>query len=61
MRVRLVTLNLGLLNFLGGRIQPVPYVEERLAAVPRELRRLNADIVVLQEIYRPNHRQIRPV
>lgn len=57
MKVGLVTLNLGLLKFLGGRIQPVPYVEERLAVVPKQLRRLNAEIVVLQEIYTEDHRQ----
>jgi endonuclease/exonuclease/phosphatase family metal-dependent hydrolase len=50
-------LNVGLLTFFGGRIQPVPFVNERLAAVPGQLRRLNAEIIVLQEIYREDHRQ----
>jgi endonuclease/exonuclease/phosphatase family metal-dependent hydrolase len=56
-KIGLVTWNVGLLKFLGDRIQPVPYVEERLAVVPEQLRRLNAEIVVLQEIYREDHRQ----
>ncbi len=57
MKVGLLTLNVGLLKFLGGRIQPVPYVEERLAVLSKELRRLNTAIVALQEIYLEEHRR----
>lgn len=57
MKLRIVTLNAGLLSVLGGRVEFAPFVAERLAALPAELRRLDADIVALQEIYRQEHRE----
>lgn len=57
MRLRIVTLNTGLLSLLGGRVQFAPFVEERLAALPARLRELNADVVALQEVYRQAHRE----
>ena len=57
MKLRIVTLNAGLLSVLGGRIQFAPFVEERLVALPAQLRPLNADIVTLQEVYKQSHRE----
>jgi endonuclease/exonuclease/phosphatase family metal-dependent hydrolase len=50
-------LNAGLLSALGGRLEFAPFVAERLAALPAALRRLDADIVALQEVYRQQHRE----
>jgi endonuclease/exonuclease/phosphatase family metal-dependent hydrolase len=50
MRLRLLTFNAGLLKIFG-RSAPVPYVPERLAHLPAEIRKLDADIVLLQEVY----------
>jgi endonuclease/exonuclease/phosphatase family metal-dependent hydrolase len=56
-KLRLATLNVGLLRLFGSLVQPAPYVEERLAALPRALRALGAQIIALQEVYREPHRQ----
>jgi endonuclease/exonuclease/phosphatase family metal-dependent hydrolase len=58
MKLRLVTLNAGLLSAFKGRVEFAPFVTERLAALPGELRRLNADIVALQEVYKQEHREL---
>ena len=50
MRVRLLTFNAGLLKMFGRSV-PTPYVPERLAHLPAEVRSLHADIVLLQEVY----------
>lgn len=57
MRLRLLTFNAGLLKMFGRSV-PAPYVPERLARLPQEIRRLDADIVLLQELYgqRARHR-----
>jgi endonuclease/exonuclease/phosphatase family metal-dependent hydrolase len=52
-----VTLNAGLLSVLGGRVEFAPFVAERLADLPEQLRRLDADIVALQEVYRQEQRE----
>lgn len=57
MKLRIVTLNAGLLSVFGGRITFAPYVEERLTELPGQLRQLNPDIVALQEVYREPHRK----
>ncbi len=59
--VRLLTLNLGLLCLeLRGhwRIALASQVEQRLAAAPRLLSSVGADILALQEVYSPAHRQV---
>ncbi len=59
--VRLLTLNLGLLCLeLRGhwRIPLASQVEQRLAAAPRLLSSVGADILALQEVYSPAHRQV---
>lgn len=53
--IRILSLNVGLLDFLFGRIRPTPFVEERLKALPQALIELDADIVALQEIYSDRH------
>ena len=58
MRLRVVTLNVGLLRALGGRIEPAPFVTQRLKALPNALRKLNANILALQEIYCDEHRAV---
>ncbi len=58
MKLRIVTLNAGLLSVLGGRLEFAPFVAERLAALPAALRRLDADVVALQEVYRQEHREL---
>ncbi len=57
MKLRIVTLNAGLLSLLGGRVQTAPFVKERLAALPARLRALDADVVALQEVHRQDHRE----
>src|SRR5579872_4930532 len=57
MRIRILTLNVGLLQFLWGKVQWSPFVEERAAVLPFELLKLNADVVALQEIYVERHRR----
>jgi endonuclease/exonuclease/phosphatase family metal-dependent hydrolase len=52
--LRLLTFNAGLLNInlFGFQLfQPAPYVKERLLALPEQLRKSDADIIALQEIY----------
>ena len=47
----LLTLNCGLLKIgLFGRpiLQPAPFIDERLAALPAALRGVDADIIALQ-------------
>lgn len=56
MKVRLLSLNAGLLQLLG-RSTPAPYVPERLIALPAELRKMKADVVVLQEVYGSSRRR----
>jgi endonuclease/exonuclease/phosphatase family metal-dependent hydrolase len=47
----LATFNVGLLEILGGLYRPVPFVKERLDALPSALRNFGADVIALQEIY----------
>ena len=56
MKLRILSLNAGLLK-LFGRSVPVPFVEERGAALPAELRKTECDIVLLQEVYEHSTRQ----
>lgn len=53
----LLTFNLGLLEALGGWFCPVPHVPERLRAQASALHESGADVVLLQEIYRSEHRR----
>jgi endonuclease/exonuclease/phosphatase family metal-dependent hydrolase len=55
--MRVLSLNVGLLDCLFGRIRPTPFVEERLRALPQTLFDLEPDIVALQEIYSASHCQ----
>jgi endonuclease/exonuclease/phosphatase family metal-dependent hydrolase len=57
-KLRILTLNAGLLSFFCGRICFSPFVEERAAALPASLRLLNADVVALQEVYHQTHRDL---
>jgi endonuclease/exonuclease/phosphatase family metal-dependent hydrolase len=50
MKVRVLSLNAGLLKLLG-RSFPTPFVPERAAALASQIRDLECDIVLLQEIY----------
>lgn len=50
MNLRLLSLNAGLLTMLGRSI-PSPFVGERLAQLPQEIRKTGADVVLLQEVY----------
>jgi endonuclease/exonuclease/phosphatase (EEP) superfamily protein YafD len=50
MNVRLLSLNAGLLTILG-RSRPSPFVKERRAQLPMEIRKVDADVVLLQEVY----------
>jgi endonuclease/exonuclease/phosphatase family metal-dependent hydrolase len=52
--LRILTLNAGLLRLLG-RIEAAPQVEARAEALGSELRRMDADIVLLQEVYNRRH------
>lgn len=56
---KITTFNAGLLDvkFLGKNIfTPVPYIKERLAALPDALLKNNADVIALQEIYEQEHK-----
>jgi endonuclease/exonuclease/phosphatase family metal-dependent hydrolase len=50
MRLRILSLNAGLLE-LFGRSLPVPFVPERLAALPEHVRKTGCDIALFQEVY----------
>ena len=50
MRIRILTLNAGLLKIFG-RSLPTPFVSQRLAALPGQLRETMCEIAVLQEVY----------
>jgi endonuclease/exonuclease/phosphatase family metal-dependent hydrolase len=56
MKLRILSLNAGLLKLLGRSV-PVPFVEERGAALPVELRKAGCDIVLLQEVYEHSTRR----
>lgn len=55
----LVTLNAGLLRLRLGRlaVDMVPEVERRLRILPEALAAIGADIIALQEVFEPAHRQ----
>lgn len=55
----ILTFNVGLLiiNILGIKLEPVPYIEERLKYIAIALNRLSPDIISLQEIYREKDKQ----
>ncbi|MFZ2804136.1 MAG: endonuclease/exonuclease/phosphatase family protein [Patescibacteria group bacterium] len=58
-RLTVLTFNAGLLRVrvLGATLNaPVPFVAERLQALPAALASVNADLVALQEIYEEPHR-----
>lgn len=57
MKFTLITFNVGLLGLLRGFYQPVPFVEQRLQALPDALFNMNADVIALQEIYGQSHRR----
>lgn len=50
-RLSVLTYNAGLLRAPARRFDPVPFVDERLAALPGEILGLGADVVALQEVY----------
>ena len=50
MKLRILSLNAGLLK-LFGRSVPVPFVQERVLALPSQIRKTECDIAVLQEVY----------
>jgi len=50
MKLRILSLNAGLLK-LFGRSVPVPFVRERVLALPSQLRKTACDIALLQEVY----------
>jgi endonuclease/exonuclease/phosphatase family metal-dependent hydrolase len=54
---RVLDFNVGLLQWFGRLLIPAPYVDERLAALPAVIRGKDANVVLLQEIYREPHRQ----
>lgn len=55
-RLSLLTYNTGLLRVPVERYNPIPHVDERLAAIPGEVLRLEADVVALQEVFQPRDR-----
>jgi endonuclease/exonuclease/phosphatase family metal-dependent hydrolase len=55
-RLSLLTYNTGLLRVPVQRFNPIPHVDERLAAIPSEILRIEADVVALQEVFRPRDR-----
>lgn len=57
-RVRLVTINAGLLHRVAGLLEPAPFVEERARALGPALRALAPTLVALQEVYDRAHRQL---
>lgn len=50
-RFSLLTYNVGLLRVPVARFNPIPHVEERLAVLPSEIARADADVVALQEVF----------
>jgi len=50
-----VTLNVGLLRWYAGLLQPTPYVEERFDALAPALIATGADTIAVQEIYERRH------
>jgi endonuclease/exonuclease/phosphatase family metal-dependent hydrolase len=56
MMFSLLTLNAGLLRLFGSRIQPAPFVAERLEALPDALLQSGVDLIALQEVYEADHR-----
>jgi endonuclease/exonuclease/phosphatase family metal-dependent hydrolase len=57
-KLTLVSFNAGLLNLSAcGRtiLEPAPHTEERLKHVAKALAELDADIILLQEVYRKDH------
>lgn len=58
MRLSLLTLNAGLLRFLGDRFQPAPHVQARAEALPAALLDSGADVIALQEVYEEPHRRL---
>ncbi len=59
--VKFLTYNAGLFDFkILGRslIKPADWIEERFAALQPALEQLDADIVALQEVYEPRHKNL---
>lgn len=56
MLLSVATLNVGLFEILGGLVQPVPWLDQRLGVLPAAIRNMGTDLVALQEIYSLNHR-----
>ena len=52
-RLSLLTYNTGLLRAPVRRLDPIPHVDARLAVIPAEILRLEADVVALQEVFQP--------
>lgn len=52
----LTTFNVGLLEIFRGLYRPVPFVEQRLHALPEALLNSGSDVIALQEIYTDTHR-----
>lgn len=55
-RLSLLTYNTGLLRAPVRRFDPIPHVDARLAVIPTEILRLEADVVALQEVFQPRDR-----
>jgi endonuclease/exonuclease/phosphatase family metal-dependent hydrolase len=56
MKIRILTLNAGLLE-LFGREFPTPFVSERARELAIQIESLNCDIVLLQEVYGDTYRK----
>lgn len=59
-RLRVLSLNAGLLRLgvLGRTFLEVPFLEERLEALVAELSGMDVDVVCLQEVFSPSHRDL---
>ncbi len=55
--MRILTLNTGLLGFLGGRVEGVPHLKARSQALTEQLLSMDADLILLQEVYLLEHRR----
>jgi endonuclease/exonuclease/phosphatase family metal-dependent hydrolase len=52
----LLTFNAGLLRAFGGRLQPTPFIEERVREMPSLIASLAPDVVLMQEVYDDGNR-----
>src|SRR5580692_7638996 len=57
LRYRILTFNAGLPIFWGGRIQLASQIAPRFAVLAKRLREVQADLILLQEVYDSGHRE----